>query len=354
MSETRNCDGVASSSTPMNTPKEICCSFENLYKAMQLCKRNVLWKDSVAGFVKNGIKNCYELHNELMNDTYKISSYSIFVVYDKKTRTVVSTRMRDRVFQRSLCDNYLYHELTKGFIYDNCACLSGKGTDFARNRLKCHLQRYYRKHGPTGWVLKIDLKNYFGSTSHRVAKEAVAKRVPDEWACSMVFDIIDSFNHISPDVGMGIGSQVTQLVELAVLDDVDHLIKEQLHIKYYVRYMDDLIIVHHDKEYLVYCLAVIKRKLCEEELSVNESKTGIQPLKHGIKFLGFKFNLTDTGKVIMRLQKGRASKERKRLKKMVDLDNFDDCYTSWRNHVSKGNSYRLLCDMDEFYRNLTL
>lgn len=152
MGKKRNGDGVDSRvSTPVNAPiKEQVCSFGNLYKAMHKCKHNVMWKDSVAGFVKNGLKNCAKLNRELMGGTYQISKYSVFVIHEKKTRTIVSTRIRDRVFQRSLCDNYLYDELTRHFIYDNCACLIGKGTDFARDRLKCHLQKFYRKHGRNG------------------------------------------------------------------------------------------------------------------------------------------------------------------------------------------------------------
>lgn len=273
-----------SASTAINTVKEECCSFENLYKAMQKCKRNVMWKDSTAGFVKNGLKNCLKLHDELMQDKYKIMPYSIFVIHERKTRIISSTKMRDRVVQRSLCDNYLYHELTKGFIYDNCACLKGKGTDFARNRLKCHLQRFYRKHGRDGYVLKVDIHDFFGSTPHKTAKKAIDKRVKDEWTKKMVYDVIDSFTHIASDRGIGLGSQVSQLVQLAVLDDIDHKIKEQLKIKAYVRYMDDLVLVHESKEYLQGCLEIIKADIENLGLEINEKKTGIQPLKHGIKF----------------------------------------------------------------------
>lgn len=336
----------------MNTPKEICCSFENLYKAMNKCKSQVMWKDSVAGFVKNGASNCYQLRQELLDGTYKLSPYSVFTIHEKKTRIIVSTRMRDRVVQRSICDNYLYNELTKGFIYDNCACLKGKGTDFSRNRLKCHLQRFYRKYGLNGWVLKIDIHDYFGSTPHSVAKQAVEKRVPDEWVKQMVFDVIDSFTHIAPDKGMGLGSQITQLVQLAVLDDLDHEIKGRLHIKHYVRYMDDFILIHQDKEHLQNCLDVIRMRLAELGLELNEEKTTIQPVRHDIKFLGFRYKLTETGKVVVRLQKGKCKKERKRLRKMSDLDNFGDCYRSWRSFVEKGNCYILLAEMDEFARQV--
>lgn len=343
-------------STSIDTPiKEVCSSFENLYKATYICKRNVMWKDSVAGFVKNALKNCITLQNELRNNTYKISKYSIFTIREKKTRTIVSTRMRDRVVQRSLCDNYLYKELTKGFIYDNCACLIGKGTDFARNRLKCHMQRFYRKHGLDGYVLKVDIHDYFGSTRHDVAKRAVAKRVKDEWAKAMVFDVIDSFTHIAPDRGMGLGSQITQLIQLAVLDDLDHEIKERMGIKHYVRYMDDFILIHHDKEYLKECLIIIIERLHELGLELNTKKTDIQPIRHGIKFLGFKFILTDTGGVILKILPKKASKERRKLKKLskrLDKKSFIECYKSWRSHVDKGNSYHVLCGMDTFCREL--
>lgn len=342
------------------SPKDTICSFEELYKAAFICKRNVMWKDSVAGFIKNILINCYNLHEELMNDTYKLSPYSVFVVHEKKTRTIVSTRMRDRVVQRSLCDNYLTEYLTKSFIYDNCACLPGKGTDMARNRLKCHLQRFYRKHGLDGWVLKVDIHDYFGSTPHDVVKAAVAKRVPDPWVREQVNDIIDSFTHISPHKGMGLGSQITQLVQLAVLDDMDHYIKEVLRIKGYVRYMDDFILIHEDKEHLKHCLSEITRMLHNMELELNEKKTGIQPVKYGIHFLGFSFRLTDTGRVIQTLLHKKVSKQRRKLRKLVDLvDNgkmtrqrADECYQAWRSHVSKGNCRGLLSKMDSYYVSL--
>ena len=357
MSKNLGSDGVYGNvSTPINAPvKERCCSFEALYKATQQCKKNVMWKDSVAGFVKNEVKNCIKLNKELMSGSYRISKYSVFEVHEKKTRTIVSTRMRDRVVQRALCDNYLYKELTKGFIYDNCACLKGRGTDFARNRLKCHMQRYFRKSGCDGYVLKVDIHDYFGSTLHSVAKDAVRKRVPDEWARGMVYDVIDSFTHISPDRGMGLGSQITQLVQLAVLDDLDHIIKQELRVKHYVRYMDDFVLIHSDKDFLKACEVRITEELKNLGLSVNPNKTGIQPIKHGIKFLGFRFNLTKSGSVMMKLLPGKVGKERRKLRKLskqLDRESFYNCYISWRSFANKGNTYSLLQGMDAYVRGL--
>lgn len=342
------------------SPKDIICGFDELYKAAYICKRNVMWKDSVAGFIKNALINCIHLRKELLSGRYKLAKYSIFVVHEKKTRTIVATRMRDRVVQRSLCDNYLTEHLTRSFIYDNCACLPGRGTDMARNRLVCHMQRFYRKHRTEGYVLKIDIHDFFDSTPHAVAKAAVAKRVPDPWVREQVYTIIDSFNHISRDTGMGLGSQITQLVELAVLDDIDHYIKEKLRIKGYVGYMDDLILIHEDKEYLRKCLSEIEKMINALGLELNSKKTGIQSLKSGIHFLGFSHRLTDSGRVVKTLLHKKASKERRKLRKIARMvsdgkmtrKHADECYKAWRAHVMKGDTHGLLIKMDAYYQSL--
>lgn len=344
-----------------NSVKETVCSFENLYEAMCACKRNVCWKDSVAGYVKNSLSNITKLADEHNNGTYEISKYSFFKVYEPKERDIVSTRFKDRVFQRSLCDNYLTEAVSKSFIYDNCACQTNKGTDFARERLKCHLQRFYRKHGTNGYVLKCDLKNYFGSTSHDVAYEAVKKRVDDEWALQEVRRIIDSFNQGgNPNVGMGLGSQVTQLVQLAVLDDLDHYIKEQLKIKYYVRYMDDFILIHDDKQYLKLCKTKIAEKIEELGLTLSKEKTQIFPITQPISFLGFSFRLTESGKVVMKILPNKIAHERRKLKRLVDRaksgfmsqEDVDECFVSWKAHANKGNTYKLVRNMEKFYQEL--
>nr|DAJ07937.1 MAG TPA: hypothetical protein [Caudoviricetes sp.] len=343
------------------TVRDTVCSFENLYEAMLKCRRNVMWKDSVAGFVKNGLVNVNALRQSLLDGTYEISKYSTFKVYEPKERDIVSTRFKDRVFQRSLCDNYLYSNVTKSFIYDNAACQIGKGTLYARNRLETHLHRFYRKYGLNGWVLKCDLKNYFGSTSHKVAKDAINSKVYDDWAIGEVNRIIDSFNQgEDPNVGMGLGSQVTQLIQLAVLDPIDHRIKERLHIKHYVRYMDDFILIHHDKEYLQECKERIEEWLSELGLNLSVKKTQLFPLSQPISFLGFSFRVTPTGKVIKRIHPERISHERRKLRKLVQKakhgvmtkDQVDCCYQSWKAHASYGDTHNLILKMDKYYKEL--
>ena len=123
--------------------------------------------------------------------------------------------------------------------------------------MTAHLRRYYIAHGCDGWVLKCDIRHYFQSIRHDVAKAAIRKRVTDTQIAERACEIVDSFGKI----GLGLGSQVSQLVALAVLDDLDHFIKERLRIKHYIRYMDDFILVHEDKEYLRQCKKEIEARL---------------------------------------------------------------------------------------------
>ena len=357
--------------------KEIVCSFGNLYKAMRKCKQNVIWKDSVAGFVVvNGLANCYKIKQQHENGNYKIDGYTIFKVHEPKERTIVSTRIKDRVFQRSLCDNYLTKQVSKGFIYDSGACLPNKGTEFARKRFYVALQRHHRKYGISGGALKCDLSDYFGSTPHNTAAESITKRVQDGWADSEVKRIIHSFNQgANPEVGMGLGSQVTQLIQLAVLDDLDHYIKEVLRIKNYVRYMDDFILLHPNMNYLRYCREKIRERIERLGLKLSPKKTQLQPITQPLHFLGFSFRLTETGKIIVKLLPKKVSHERRKLTKLVERakqglmtkQEVNACYESWKAHATgkcknkpkgtptkhhKRHTHALVLEMDKFYKNL--
>lgn len=331
-------------------------SFGALYEGLQKAQRNVMWKDSVSGYSLDGLENTLRLKQELEDGTYRISDYQRFMIHEPKTREIVATRIRDRQFQRSLCDNVLYRDMTRTFIHDNCACLRGKGVDFALNRMNTHLQRYYRKHGNQGWVLRCDIRHYFPETPHEVAKEAIRKRVKDPRCRKAAEDIVDSFGG---DRGIGLGSQVSQLVELAVLDPVDHYIKERLRIRHYVRYMDDFILIHHDRAVLENAKKEITARVNALGLEMNR-KTQISPLRNGIRFLKWRFILTDSGKVIRRISRQSVVKERRKLKKLagkiregkIPEEYLWMSFQSWRANAMRGNAGRAIWEMEQLYNRL--
>lgn len=329
--------------------KDLVLDFDNLHRAVKKSLNGIRWKSSAVAYEKNELVNILKLKEEFENGTYQISPYVEFTIYEPKERHIISTRLRDRVFQRSLCDNYVYHEITKHFIYDNCACQIGKGTDFARKRLKVHLLRFYRKYGRNGYILKCDVKNYFGSVSHDVAKQAVKKLISDDWAYEQVAKIIDSYKG---DHGIGLGSQVSQLIMLAVLNDLDHILKERYKCKFYIRYMDDFLIVMESKERLKMLRAFLDDYFKSKGLSLNNKKTQLFPITQPVNFLGFDYHLTETGKVIMAMSRQAKRREKRRIKKQMGLPLEKVSFYAFRNHSLKGNCHNLFISISERRRKL--
>lgn len=337
-------------------PKMTVCKFASLWKALHKCTRNVGWKDSVASYANHSLVGAYKIKCSLDEGTYRLSPYAVFYVHEPKERRITSTKFKDRVVQRSLCDNYLYDAICANFVEENCACQKKKGTDYARKTLVREMKAFHKENGLDGWILKCDIKDFFGSTSHETAKKAVSDRAKDPWAVGMVNDIIDSFG----DVGIGLGSQVSQLIQLAVLDGLDHFIKEELGIKHYVRYMDDFILIDKSKRKLELCLNAIRQRVAEIGLRLSEKKTRIQKVSQPIRFLGFSFMLWDTSKVTWRLPDENLRNERRRLKCLVRRASMgaltkadvDECYQSWRAHAKKSDSRGKILKMDKYYKNL--
>jgi hypothetical protein len=331
-------------------------SYSIMRKALNKCCRNVRWKDSIVGYELHAPEHTYNLIEEIKTGKYKISDYQKFTIYEPKEREIVATRIRDRQVQMAMCLGGLYDDITEHFIYDNCACQIGKGTDFALNRVRTHLLKFYRQHNGNGYVLKLDVKHFFPSTLHSVAKRAIKKRVTDPTIYKMVCDIIDSFEG---DKGIGLGSQISQLVELAVLDDIDHFIKEKLHIKYYVRYMDDMVLIHEDKEYLRYCWREIEKELNKIHLELNK-KSCMYPLSQGVKFLHWRFILTQNGGVNRKFDKTKIAKERCRLKALLikEMNGSVECGTAhrsleaWCANADRGDTFFQQKRMRKYYKQV--
>ena len=331
--------------------------FEALCNSMNKCRKGVIWKDSVAHYYLNGIEETLKLEKQLREGTYKARKPVCFTITHPKEREIVSISFRDRVYQRSLNDNAIYPQMSRGFIYDNMACQKGKGTDKARKRLKIFLQKYYRKHGTDGYVLQCDIHGYYPNMKHEVALEVFKKKL-DAWTYEKTEKVLNE--QYNGDIGYNPGSQMVQIAGISVLDPLDHYIKEVLRIKYYIRYMDDFILIHEDEEYLNYCKEKIEERLKIKGFTFNQKKTKIYSLQKGVTFLGFTFKLTETGKVIMILKPKNVKQERKKLYRLVQQAKrgektkakVDECYYGWRNHAEKGNSTKLLQRMDKYYKDL--
>lgn len=331
--------------------------FDALYESAMKCRKGVLWKDSVAAYYHRAVERTGKLSEELHSGKYRAAPPKHFTITSPKPREIASIAYRDRVYQRSLNDNVVYPVMTRGFIYDNYACQAGKGTDPARERLKEFLRKHYRKHGLDGWVLQIDIHGYYPNMRHDVAETNFRKKLPG-WAYARVEKILRE--QYGGEVGYNPGSQLIQIAGISLLNDLDHYVKERLRIRFYIRYMDDLILIHPEKERLEECREEIERKLMEIGFEMNPKKTRIYPLKYGIMFLGFRFRLTDTGKVVMTADPQKVKTGRKKYRRLVEKakrgeiprKNVDASFATWINHLGKGNSWKLVKRLKEYYQEL--
>ena len=209
-----------------------------------------------------------------------------------------------------------------------------------------------------GWVLKGDFSKFFYTLLHAVcyekAKKALAVIEDDElrdfveWLLSQVIDS-------TPDPGIPIGNQSSQLLALLYLDDFDHWLRDDLGLVY-GRYMDDFYIISSDKLLLRRILKEIEEYIKPLGLRLNK-KTQIFPLKNGIDFLGFHTYLTSTGKVVRKVRAKSIDNMKRKIRKyrgLVDsgrmtLEGVVQSYASWCGHISHGNTYHLRQSMDSYF-----
>lgn len=324
----------------------------NLYSAFEKCKKNVGWKYSVQKYEANVLSNINQLKNQLQNGTYKQKSFSEFTICERgKTRKIKALHISDRVLQRALCDEVLIPELKKYLIYDNGASIKGKGIDFTRNRLKVHLQKYYRKHGNKGYVLKIDFSKYFDSINHDVLMKQLEEKISDKKVIDLMKYLVGTFG----EKGLGIGSQISQVVGIYYLNVLDQFCKTVKGCKYYARYMDDVYIISESKAFLKNLFIEIKSLIMKLGLKINEKKTQIVKLENGFTFLNMKYKISKSGKIKVIPSKKTFIRERRKLKKLcliLNKNEFLQNYKSWRGNITKYNSYKSVLKMDALYKNL--
>lgn len=325
--------------------------FSNMYRAFRKAKCGKGYKKSSARFNLAALDGVQALIAQLKSKTYRVSPYSEFKVYEPKERLIQTTSFKDKVVQHCLCDNVIMPRLQRVFLYDNCAGQKGKGTLFGLNRLGEQMQQFHRKYGMCGYILKCDVTKFFYSISHDQLKDIVHYHFgydPDIcWLCDLFIDSTDG-------KGIPLGNQINQGFALLYLDGMDKLIKHELGIEYYGRYMDDFYLIHPSKAYLQYCLEVITVYLETLDLKLN-GKTQIFPFKNGVNFLGFHTYITPDGKAIRKLKnqnKRNAQRKFIRMAKLVasgklPLQKFQTSYGAWKNHISHGNCYHLGVSMDQ-------
>ena len=331
--------------------------FDALWRSLELCMRGSAWKSRPAWCWEHRMEFCSELSAKLIRGDYRPKDTVEFTVTRPKERHILATDFTDRVVQRSFNDNLVYPAMCRSWIYDNCACQKGKGTDFARDRLHAHMERAWREEGQFS-ALYVDVSGYYDHMRHEVTERRFREKLPS-WGYEFVAATL-AHQYGGDGRGYKPGSQLVQIAGIDYLDPLDHFVKERLRAKHYVRYMDDLIVLSSDEGFLRECLGSVTGQLAAVGMGPHPRKTHIGKASAPIRFLGFDHLLDVRGHAYMLACPDKVKQTRRDMAKLARLEGdgrltMEQVMKSWecrRAHISKGCSRRTLESLDKYVSDL--
>lgn len=286
-------------------------TMDNLYKMWFIIRKTCKNKKEIYYFSLNLNTNLNNIYIALKNKTYKPSKYKTFMIFEPKPRLVMSQTIVDKIVNHFAANYYLIPCLESSLIDTNVATRKGKGSSYSMNLLK----KYFNKiliNFPNQeiYCLKIDISKYFYSISHKNLLEMLNKKIADRDVIHLIYLIISETNndyindsikyynkkyhtdipYYVKNTGLSIGAMSSQFLAIFYLSELDHYIKEKLQCKYYIRYMDDFLILDTDKEKLKRYFQYIKEKIEKLDLRVNK-KSNIYRSSKGFSFLGYTYKV---------------------------------------------------------------
>lgn len=361
--------------------EEIVCDANNLYRAYKVSVKSSKWKESTQKFMMNFLRYIFEIQDDLINRTLQNGPTQEFELHERgRIRPITSIQIRDRIVRHSLCDEVLLPEVRKHIIYDNCASIKGRGISQQRKRFEIHLHKYYQLYGNDGYILFGDFSKFYDNIIHEIAKRELLKLFNDDefidWLLTLIFKgfqidvsymsdeeyeacMTDTFNKLEyrnipkekltgekwMEKSVNIGDQLSQVIGIYYPYPIDNYVKYVRQQKFYGRYMDDWYIMNPSKEELEELLENVCKIAAELGIHINRKKTRIVKISSKYKFLQIKYTLTDTGKVIKRINPDRVTAMHRKLKKLAvkvgheeaDYDNVENMFRGWM-----GGHYKLL------------
>lgn len=325
------------------------CSWQNIVLAWRKARRHKTKKEYVIEFEKNLRNNLLSIKTELESLTYSPQPLKRFIVRDPKLRTIHSSAFRDRIVHHALV-NIIDPIFERMFIYDSCASRIGKGNLFALKRFNTFKRKVSRNGQLNGWFnnnqvkgfcLKADIRHYFNEVNHNILLRIIKKKIADEKVIWLIRQILNNFDSETSGVGMPLGNLTSQFFANVYLNELDYFIKHKLKAKYYLRYVDDFVILHRSKEQLKIWkekIDIFLKGVLELELHPQKSK--ITSLSRGVDFVGFrnfyhhrllkKRNIKGIRIKIDKFKKGKYTKEK-----------FQEIFQGWDAYARWSNSYKL-------------
>ena len=273
------------------------------------CRRNKRNSRSALLFEERLERNLIDLHDELADGSYRPGKSICFVVTRPKAREVWAADFRDRVVHHLLY-NRISPRFYSSFIADTCACIPGRGTLYAAQRLEAKIRSASQNWSKSLWYLKCDLANFFVAIDKQVLHAQIAARVSEPWWMQLASTVLhhdpredyelrgaaELLDRVPPHkrltnqpvhLGLPIGNLSSQFFANIYLDALDQFAKHQLRARHYVRYVDDFVLLHESPQWLGAALTRIDAFLpARLHAKLNPTKTILQPVARGVDFVG--------------------------------------------------------------------
>lgn len=283
--------------------------FLELVQAYYDCRRSKRNSASALAFEQNLERNLIQLRDELLDGSYTPGRSICFVVTHPKPREVWAAEFRDRIVHHLLY-NHIAPSIEATFIADSCACMVGRGTLYAAQRLESKIRSQTENWSRPAYYLKCDVANFFVSINKRVLRAQLAERIAEPWWFALTEQILmhdprENFEfrgdpasiHKVPvhkrllsqhsDYGLPIGNLSSQFFANVYLDELDQFAKHRLRARRYIRYVDDFLLLHESAAWLNAALEQIEYFLPDRlGIQLNPSKTILQPIDRGVDFVG--------------------------------------------------------------------
>lgn len=216
------------------------CSIDNIRLADNNARKGKTNRYGVVKHDKNREQNLLNLQQLLLNGTYKTSEYKTFKIYEPKERLIFCLPYYpDRIVHHCIM-NILEPVWTNLFISNTYSCIKGRGI----HKLVKDLKEDLKDINNTQYCLKLDIVKFYPSINHDILKQIIRRKIKDNKLLKLLDDIIDSAE------GVPIGNYLSQFFANLYLTYFDHWVKENLKVKYYYRYADDIVLLSSNKQQL--------------------------------------------------------------------------------------------------------
>ena len=321
---------------------------DNLILAFLKAKKGKSKEIYVINFKNNLEESLLTLQRELINQTYMPKPLKGFIIRDPKTRKIHASAFVDRIVHHAIV-NIIEPIFEKIFIYDSYASRKDKGTHKAIERFK-EFMRKVSKNGKLvknalnnnmieGYVLKADIRHYFEEVNHNILIKILRRKIDDAKTIQLINKVLKNFDSKVFGKGMPLGNLTSQFFANVYLNDLDYFVKHELKVKYYIRYVDDFVILHSSKKRLEYLKTKIEEFLkVYLELDLHLDKTQILPLRNGITFLGYRifyhYTLMNKKNIKGIMKKVLLFKENK-----ISKEDFNNSLKGWEGYSKWANSF---------------